>query len=61
LLHKELPVFLLESQFLADVSLIVRFKEENWQLFVQQLQELSSGKIEPLILERNPETIFPVD
>jgi len=41
--------------------LIVRFKEENWQPFVQQLQELSSGKIEPLILERNPETIFPVD
>jgi uncharacterized YigZ family protein len=52
---------ILESQFLADVSLIVRFKEENWQPFVQQLQELSSGKIEPLILERNPETIFLVD
>ena len=52
---------ILESQFLADVSMIVRFKEENWQSFVQQLRELSAGKIEPLILEHNPETIFPVD
>ena len=52
---------ILESQFLADVSMIVRFKEENWQPFVQQLRELSAGKIEPLILEHNPETIFPVD
>jgi uncharacterized YigZ family protein len=50
-----------ERQFLADVALIVRFKDDDWQPFLRQLRELSSGKIEPVILERNPETIFPID
>jgi uncharacterized protein, YigZ family len=51
----------LESQFLADVTLILRFRDEQLDAFLKQLCNLSAGQIQPLVLERNPETIFPLD
>ncbi|HNW95845.1 MAG TPA: YigZ family protein, partial [Anaerolineaceae bacterium] len=50
----------LESQFLADVTLILRFRDEELDAFLQQLTNLSAGQIQPVVLERNPETIFPL-
>ncbi len=51
----------LESQFLADVTLMLRFRDEQLDAFLRQLSNLSAGQIQPLVLERNPETIFPLD
>lgn len=51
----------LESQFLADVTLVMRFRDEQLDAFLKQLSNLSAGQIQPLVLERNPETIFPLD
>jgi len=52
---------ILQSHFLTNISLVVRFKDQDWLPFSQQLKEITAGKVEPTILERNPETIFPVD
>ncbi len=52
---------LLESQFLADVTLMLRFRDEQLDAFLRQLSNLSAGQIQPVVLERNPETIFPLD
>ncbi len=52
---------LLESQFLADVTLMLRFRDERLQAFVEQASNLSAGQIQPVVLEHNPETIFPLD
>ena len=52
---------ILSSQFLADVSLIVRLRDADWQAFAHQLAELSNGSVAPLILEHDPETVFPLD
>ncbi len=51
----------LESQFLADVTLVMRFRDEQLDAFLKQLSNLSAGQIQPVVLERNPETIFPLD
>ena len=51
----------LESQFLEDVTLMLRFRDEQLGQFEAQLSELSAGKVSPLVLEQNPHTIFPVD
>lgn len=51
----------LESQFLADVTLMLRFRDEQLDAFLKQLSNLNAGQIQPLVLERNPETIFPLD
>ena len=51
----------LESQFLADVTLVLRFRDEQLDAFLRQLSNLSAGQIQPVVLERNPETIFPLD
>lgn len=51
----------LESQFLADVTLMLRFRDEQLDAFLKQLSNLSAGQIQPVVLERNPETIFPLD
>ncbi len=51
----------LESQFLADVTLMLRFRDEQLDAFLRQLSNLSAGQIQPVVLERNPETIFPLD
>ncbi|MEL7645541.1 MAG: YigZ family protein [Anaerolineaceae bacterium] len=51
----------LESQFLADVTLILRLRDERLEAFLLQLSNLSAGQIQPVVLERNPETIFPLE
>jgi len=51
----------LESQFLTDVTLMLRFRDEELEAFYEQLAHLSAGQVTPVVLERNPETIFPLD
>ena len=51
----------LESQFLTDVTLMLRFRDEELDAFYEQLAHLSAGQVTPVVLERNPETIFPLD
>ncbi|HOE34288.1 MAG: YigZ family protein [Chloroflexi bacterium] len=51
----------LGSQFLEDVTLMLRFRDEQVEPFVAQLTSLSAGRLQPVVLERDPETIFPVD
>jgi len=50
---------ILEQQFTADVSLKIRFAEENVPGFQRDLLTLTHGKVAPDIIERNPHTIIP--
>lgn len=50
---------ILEQQFTADVSLKIRFAEENFPGFQRDLLTLTHGKVVPDIIERNPHTIIP--
>ncbi|MFZ3151461.1 MAG: YigZ family protein [Anaerolineaceae bacterium] len=51
---------ILESEFGAEVKLVVRIKDEAWQSFEDQLSGLTAARVKPKILERNPGTIFPL-
>lgn len=48
------------TQFQENVSLTVRFKEEDVESFTSQLTELSAGKIKLVLISREGETPFPV-
>ena len=50
---------ILEEQFAADITLTLRFRVEQFELFQADLQELSHGRIEALIMETN-DLILPV-
>lgn len=50
----------LETQFEADVRLTVRFADEVVESFTSQLNELSAGKVKPVLISRESETPFPV-
>jgi hypothetical protein len=40
---------------------MLRFRDEELDAFYEQLAHLSAGQVTPVVLERNPETIFPLD
>ena len=50
----------LETEFQADVTVTVRLKDETVQPFTGQLINLSAGQVQPIIVEQNPETVFPL-
>jgi uncharacterized YigZ family protein len=50
----------LETQFEADVRLTVRFADEVVESFTSQLNELSAGKVKPVLISRESETPYPV-
>lgn len=47
-----------EKDFAAEVTLIIRFSEENYPAFEVDLTRLTHARYTPEILERNPETII---
>jgi uncharacterized YigZ family protein len=50
---------ILEEEFAADITLTLRFRVERFEPFQADLQELSHGRIEALIMETN-DLILPV-
>jgi len=51
---------ILETEFLEDVTVTVRFKDEEVESFTSQLSNLSAGQIQPVVIEQNPATVFPL-
>ncbi len=50
----------LETEFLEDVTVTLRIKDEEVQAFTNMLGNLSSGQVEPIVVEQNPESVFPL-
>lgn len=51
---------ILEARFEADITLLVRVKDDKSLDFIGKLVSLSAGRIHPEIFQRDPETIFPL-
>lgn len=51
----------LETEFLEDVIVTLRLKDEEVQAFTNMLGNLSSGQVEPIVVDQNPESVFPLD
>ena len=51
----------LETEFLEDVIVTLRLKDEEVQAFTNMLGNLSSGQGEPIVVDQNPESVFPLD
>lgn len=50
----------LGSDFLEEITVTVCFKDEEVEMFTNQLKNLSAGLIEPIIVAQNPESVFRV-
>lgn len=57
---KALEGEVLDTQFGALVLLTVRLTDEVSERFMNQLIELSSGKVKPILISRDEETAFPI-
>jgi uncharacterized YigZ family protein len=51
----------LDKEFLEEITVNVRFKDEELESFTSQLSNLSAGQVETIIVEQNPESVFPLD
>lgn len=51
---------ILDTEFLEEIKVTVRFKDEELESFTSKLSNLSAGQIQPVIVEKNPETVFPL-
>gem|GEM_PF-2571318 len=51
---------ILDSEFFEDVTVTVRFKDEEVDSFTSQLSNLSAGQVEAIVVEQNPESVFPL-
>jgi uncharacterized YigZ family protein len=51
---------ILDEDFAADVTVTARFAVPRFGGFQADLQELSAGKVEAIVVERDEETIMPV-
>ncbi|MDD2522009.1 MAG: YigZ family protein [Anaerolineaceae bacterium] len=49
----------LSTDFLEEVTITVRFKDEEVQTFINDLSNLSAGQVEPITVGQNPESVFP--
>ena len=50
----------LDTAFLEEITMTVRFKDEEVEAFSGQLSNLSAGQVMPIMVEQNPETVFPL-
>lgn len=50
----------LDTEFLEEVTVNVRFKDEELESFTSQLGNLSAGQVEAIVVEQNPESAFPL-
>jgi len=51
---------ILDTEFLEEITVTVRFKDEELESFTSKLSNLSAGQVQPVVVERNPETVFPL-
>lgn len=51
---------ILGTDFLEEITVTVRFKVEELEAFTDQLSNLSAGQVEPIVIEQNSETVFPL-
>ena len=51
----------LDTAFLEEITVTVRFKDEEVEAFSGQLGNLSAGQVQPVVVEQNPETVFPLN
>ena len=51
---------ILDTEFLEDITVTVRFKDEELESFTSKLSNLSAGQVQPVVVENTPETIFPL-
>src|SRR5690606_7135910 len=51
---------LLSTEFLDEITITVRFKDEAVEEFNNQLSNLSAGQVEPIVVEQDPESVFPL-
>lgn len=49
-----------EEQFAAEITLVARFRSENFPAFAAALQEASHGAAEAVVVETNEATIMPL-
>lgn len=59
-LMEEQSGLVLETEFMEDITITVQFKDEKLDDFRNDLRNLSNGLVETLILEQNPESVFPL-
>ena len=50
----------LETEFMEDITITVQFKDEKLEGFQNDLRNLSNGQVETLVLEQDPESVFPL-
>ena len=50
----------LDTAFLEEITVTVRFTDEEVEAFSGQLGNLSAGQVMPIMVEQNPETVFPL-
>ena len=50
---------ILQDEFGVDVTLTVQFQDSQLESFNQQLSNLTSGQVDAIIIEENPNTAFP--
>jgi uncharacterized YigZ family protein len=48
----------LDTEFFEDITVTVRFKDEEVDSFASQLSNLSAGQVQPIVIEQNPESVF---
>lgn len=51
----------LSTEFLEEITLTVRFKDEEVEAFTNLLSNLSAGQVEPIVVEQDPESVFPLN
>lgn len=51
----------LDAEFLEEITVNVRFKDEELESFTNQLSNLSAGQVETIVVEHNSESVFPLD
>ena len=51
----------LDTEFLEEITVNVRFKDEELESFTSQLSNLSAGQVETIVVEQNPESVFTLD
>ncbi|HNX45633.1 MAG TPA: YigZ family protein [Anaerolineaceae bacterium] len=49
-----------DTTFEVSVTLVLRFPEAAYQAFQEELNTLTSGQVEPVVLFRDPDTAFPL-
>jgi uncharacterized YigZ family protein len=49
-----------DEEFAGDITITMRFKEENAEAFCYQIKELMRGTVDVILIDRDPNTILPI-